>query len=142
MPLASWPILLAMHRTHPLATRDEISVADLEHEGFVVYSTNQDEPTSMHFPIELGFTPKISQLVKSGTMAVPMVAAGMGIALLPSSMIDPHFGDDVIFRQLVDLDTKLDCSLVYLHEQHEPAVQRALASIAAEFSADAQEQAA
>lgn len=142
MPLASWPILLAMHRTHPLAIKDEISMADLEHEGFVVYATNQDEPAAMHFPIELGYTPKISQIVKSGTMVVPMVAAGMGIALLPSSMIDPHFGEDVIFRQIIDLDAQLDCSLVYLHEQHEPAVQRALASIATEFLTGAQEQAA
>lgn len=142
MPLASWPLLLAMHRTHPLAAKAEISVADLEHEGFIIYATNQDDPGAMQLPVDLGFSPKISQRVKSGTMVVPMIAAGMGIALLPSSLADLHFGDDVIFRPLADLETQLDCSLVYLYEQHEPAVQLALANIAAEFSSPHQERAA
>lgn len=133
MPLESWPLLLALHGSHPLARKNEIDLADLENEDFIVYASGEDDPGEIFFPVEQGFNPRVSQRVKSGTMLVPMVAAGLGMALIPSSLADLHFGDDVVFRSVTDLTMQLDCSLVFLQSQHEPAIQRALSTIATEF---------
>lgn len=82
------PLVVALHHTHPLAQRDRISLDDLENEHFLVHkaSLGAGIATVMIKQCQLmGFTPKI---IYRGNETIPMlhmVAAGLGVMLVPAS---------------------------------------------------------
>lgn len=76
---------------HPLASLDTIDLSDLKNEKFIFPAAGKDsfgyfESTMDHF-IRAGFTPQILQTADSFSTYVLLVAAGMGIAILPSYSI-------------------------------------------------------
>ena len=126
MRLESWPLVLALPIGHPLTNKKKISIADLQNEGFVVCAN--DDQGGIFPP-----NSKVSQRVRSDTMVIPMVAVGMGVALVPASLREMYVGDKVVFRPITDFTEELECSIIFMRKQHEPSVQRVLAMIAVNF---------
>ncbi|MBV8466157.1 MAG: LysR family transcriptional regulator [Burkholderiales bacterium] len=83
------PLRLVVHRSHRLATRIAVDMAELRGEGFVSYPQNIGTGLA-NLLIELcqaaGFPAKIVQEASEATTQIGLVAAGIGIALLPSPM--------------------------------------------------------
>ncbi len=86
-------LMLLVHPTHALAERDSVSLSELENELFVLFS----EDFALHDLIitacvRLGFQPHVVYESSQWDLISGMVAANLGIALLPETIcreVDP-----------------------------------------------------
>ena len=93
LPFIDDPLQVIMHPAHPLASQTELPFAALKNEGFVMYS----EDFSLHDQILArcklaGFQPIILCETSQREFMTQMVAAGLGVALLPKQIcrqLDP-----------------------------------------------------
>lgn len=101
--LLTEPIVIALPRGHPLGkphSKNSIAIRDLKHEPFVVFARQQGPyfyDSTVAACQRAGFSPHIVQEAPRVTTALSLVAAGLGIALVPASM--QRFAlDGVVFR--------------------------------------------
>ena len=82
------PIVAALPPGHRLAKRTRISLADLRHEEFVFLRLDSSAFAKRLFDACLreGFAPNITQQVVEIPAALNLVAAGVGVTLVPASM--------------------------------------------------------
>ncbi|MGL4338039.1 MAG: LysR family transcriptional regulator [Turicibacter sp.] len=71
-------------KSHPLSNRTEISLSELENEQFIVYG-NHCENSSISYTKFIDYTPKIAMQPNQASMLVGLVAAGVGITILPNT---------------------------------------------------------
>lgn len=121
--LAEWPMQVVMPVTHPLADVGEVPLDRLMQEPFVTYATAEAEDGLPFFSSLKGFAPTISQHASSAAMIIELVAAGLGVALLPSSLAQSQLRSDVVFRSLKEQNIVVDCSLISWRTEYEPAVR-------------------
>ncbi|SCC23785.1 DNA-binding transcriptional regulator, LysR family [Kosakonia oryzendophytica] len=82
------PLLAMIHRNHPLAAREAVSLVELAQEPFVFFDPHVG--TGLYDDI-LGLmrryhlTPTIAQEVGEAMTIIGLVAAGMGVSILPAS---------------------------------------------------------
>lgn len=90
-PIASEAIELVCHKDHPLATRDAVDFADLAEETFVDFPTGwgiRDAVDATFMSASVGRA--VTMEVDDTLDLVRMVAVGLGVALLPPSIVtDP-----------------------------------------------------
>ena len=82
------PVVAALPPGHRLAKRIRISLSDLRHEDFVFLQLDSSAFAKRLFDACLreGFAPRIAQQVVEIPAALNLVAAGVGVALVPASM--------------------------------------------------------
>lgn len=93
--LSNDPLWIIAHPEHPISKLSEISLAALCHEQFVIYP----EDFSLHHDIvnscrASGFQPNIILATSQRELMTQIVAANLGIALLPSKIcagLDPRY---------------------------------------------------
>ncbi|MEK5059701.1 LysR family transcriptional regulator [Paenibacillus sp. FSL H7-0326] len=78
---------VVLHPTHPLAEQDEIQLAELSEDGFILFR----EDFSLHDRIigacqKAGYQPRIIYESAQWDLISNMVAAGLGVALLPETI--------------------------------------------------------
>lgn len=83
------PVLLALPAGHRLARRREVPLAALSLEPFVLFSRTVG--AGLHEQIlsacaRAGFAPRVTQEASQVTSIVNLVAAGLGVSLVPASM--------------------------------------------------------
>ncbi|MBA4709219.1 LysR family transcriptional regulator [Aquitalea aquatica] len=83
------PLLVVINSSHPLAGAPSLSLAQLRDEGMISYPRSAG--TGLHSVIRqlceaCGFEPRITQEAGEATTQVGLVAAGLGIAILPSPL--------------------------------------------------------
>lgn len=89
-------------KSHRLATSDSLSLEDLAEESFIVFPA--DKSPSLHGKFlmacdEAGFSPRIGAEAWQMSSMMSLVAAGMGLTLLPAQVRDsPHKG--VVYKDL------------------------------------------
>jgi DNA-binding transcriptional LysR family regulator len=92
-PLHSEPFALAISKSHPLARKKRLTVADLAAEPFVTYGQRwapEFYQTWTGICRKAGFTPVIVQETAEMDTALALVAAGMGVAILPEGVVNRH----------------------------------------------------
>ncbi|WP_263380476.1 LysR family transcriptional regulator [Granulicella paludicola] len=96
------PFAIVLPKSHPLAKRARVRLSDLRDELFVAYG-RQWAPGFFDSIIRLctdaGFSPNIVQETGEMFTAVALVAAGVGIAILPRAIVLAQRGD-VVFKTL------------------------------------------
>lgn len=116
---------LVVPRSHPLAARTNISVADLADEAFVGY------PTAGRFQLRramneichaAGFSPRVVRESESSQVLLCLIAAGAGISILPREL--SNFGDvgDVVFKSIDDTAVQLKHGIAWLKSNTNPAL--------------------
>ncbi len=100
--IAREPVLLAMPRTHRLAERRTLRLADFAQDKFVLFSP--PGPAPMHAMLmeacrEAGFEPSFDYEVQYLPSAVGVVASGAAVALLPAGLAEVRHSE-VVFRRL------------------------------------------
>ena len=107
---------------------DAVALADLADEDFVVYSA----PGSVVGAAAdracrgAGFVPKRLHEADQTSIVLALVAAGLGVALLPASVLAVAV-DGVRYRELAGCDVTTDVALAWRRDDPSPALEKALA---------------
>ncbi len=105
-----------------------VGLADLADEDFVVYSP----PGSVVGAAAdracraAGFVPRRTHEADQTSIVLALVAAGLGVALLPESVLAVTV-DGVRYRELAGCDVTADVALAWRREDPSPALEKALA---------------
>ncbi|MBW4695560.1 MAG: LysR family transcriptional regulator [Lyngbya sp. HA4199-MV5] len=95
-------LVLALPETHPLSAQTQVSLSTLADEAFILFPARMG-PVFYEQIINLcqqaGFRPKVAQEAVQMETIVGLVAAGLGIAIVPASMQNFH-RSGVIYRPL------------------------------------------
>ncbi|WP_392424815.1 LysR substrate-binding domain-containing protein [Barrientosiimonas humi] len=85
--IAVEPLVLALPSDHRLVDEPEIAMADLRTEGFVLYASKDSAVNEaiQRAARAAGFTPRRSHLAPGTAVLLALVAAGLGIGLVPES---------------------------------------------------------
>lgn len=97
------PLILAVPEDHRLAVEPEVSVRDLSTEPFVLYSHRDSAVNDavMRACHAAGFAPRREHDAPGTAVLLALVAAGLGVALLPASARALPL-DGVVFRDVTD----------------------------------------
>ncbi|RFC68957.1 MULTISPECIES: LysR family transcriptional regulator [Mesorhizobium] len=115
---------------HPLHLKEEITLADVAEEDYVMLTVDEARKTAVRYWDAAGFSPK-SVLTTSSVEAVrSLVAAGMGVTILSDMVYRPWSleGQRIEVRRLVDPIPSMDVGLAWSRE-------RAIGPAAATFRA-------
>jgi DNA-binding transcriptional LysR family regulator len=82
------PVVVALPPGHRLASRSQLGLAELQDEDFVFLRLDSSPFAMRLFDacVQAGFAPRIVQQVVEVPAALNLVAAGLGVALVPASM--------------------------------------------------------
>ena len=94
-------IVLAMPKNHPLAEKEDLTVADLKKEPFLCYHDgNGLNRLTTSICAKADFSPRMALLCDDlGTLA-RCVELGMGVALVPEIAFREHFSDKLCLRDI------------------------------------------
>jgi DNA-binding transcriptional LysR family regulator len=124
---------VALPEGHPLAQQNEIALIELQHEKHVSLRLS-DSRFARYLRdtcIEAGFLPNISQQVVEAYSLTSLVAAGLGVALVPEC-INNLARRGVVYRRLAEPGPTADVRMIY-RADHSPVVDR-LISMVREFA--------
>jgi DNA-binding transcriptional LysR family regulator len=132
-------LVLAVGETSPLAGEEPVGLAELSDQDFVVYG----DPDSVvnaavtQACLAAGFLPRRTHEAAETSIMLTVVAAGLGLALLPESVMALHV-EGVRFLPVAD-DVHLDLALAWRRDDRSPALTRLLSALEANgfFTPDA-----
>jgi DNA-binding transcriptional LysR family regulator len=127
MPVARDELMLVLPSGHPKANAERIALEEVADERFILYHGEQRNALHAHIMdvwARTGLTPRITQQAETGLAILSLVAAGFGIAILPSSISAIRI-DDIVWKH-IDMDNRFTASTVvmmYRTEAEEDRIQ-------------------
>jgi DNA-binding transcriptional LysR family regulator len=124
-------LVLALPRSHRLAGDEPVGLAELHDEDFVVYSAPDSVVNAVvtQSCLAAGFLPRRTHEVAETSIMLTLVAAGLGVALLPESAVALQVGS-VRFVPVAD-DVHIDLALAWRSDDSSPALARLLEALEA-----------
>ncbi|WFU34177.1 LysR substrate-binding domain-containing protein [Bradyrhizobium brasilense] len=123
------PYVAALPRAHPLAERDDIALAELSDDAFVLYPA-RPAPSVTGLIVAAcqaaGFTPRLAQEVLHLQTAIGLIAAGVGVSLVPKAAARAQTGRRVAYVRLAAPAVAAPLTIAWREEDVSPAVQRLL----------------
>lgn len=119
------PVAVALPKDHPLAQRPTLALSELRDAPFVLYSRRAkrqsfDEIVALcHLA---GFSPRIVQEADNEATVLGLVAAGLGVALVASSISGVR-PDEVAYRQLVEPPLVAQVAVAWKDGRPEPLIE-------------------
>jgi len=127
-PLVEEPLLVAMPEDHPAAAKETVALADLATENFILITRSAEpELHDVHVATcaAAGFTPRAAHQVDRTTVAVGLVASGLGMCFVPAALqLAPHPG--VAYRVLDTPRTSITIGAIWHPDSADPVLQRFL----------------
>ncbi|MDQ4009061.1 MAG: LysR substrate-binding domain-containing protein [Actinomycetota bacterium] len=120
------PLLVALPADHRLAAEPVVAMADLRTEGFVVYGSRDSAVNEavLRSCERAGFAPRREHEVAGTSVLLALVAAGLGVALVPASVrAVPLAG--VVFRDVGDAGS-VELALAWRTEDASPLLHSVL----------------
>ena len=112
-------LMLVLPANHPKADADRIALADLADDRFVLFAPEKRSGIHGHIIdiwARIGLTPRVGQEADNGLTILALVAAGFGIAILPSTLASLRM-PNVVWKP-IDVDERwTSSSLVMLYRQ-------------------------
>ncbi len=130
------PIVCVLPEDHPLAKRTKIPVSMLVNEPFVLQSRQRGGgyyAQLMNLCLTAGFSPNVIQEVTEMHTIVSLVAAGMGVSLVPLSVNNIR-SQGVVYRELEGSTTLTEMAVAWLRNSNSAIVQNFL-KVAREITA-------
>jgi DNA-binding transcriptional LysR family regulator len=122
-------LVVALPAHHPLAPLPLISVRALATEPFILFPVKH-APGFYHqiigFCLDAGFIPKIVQEAIEMQTIVSLVAAGMGVSLVPASLMNLQRAD-VVYKALMEKTPLVELAMVWRTEDSSPVLRQFLA---------------
>jgi DNA-binding transcriptional LysR family regulator len=124
-PLTREALVLALHRSHPLASKASVSPSSLRTEPFISYPANAGVGIYRQILAlceRAGFEPRVVQEALEPSVIMGLVAAGLGVAIVPSSLQRIHIAD-VVFLPLDDPEAVATLYIAYRTNDDSPRVR-------------------
>lgn len=124
--LRSEPLVALLPEDHPLAHHSQVELSELADEDFVSYPSRWQsvlDRTIREACWDAGFQPRIVQEVHETFTLVCLVAAGLGVALVPESVRHLHV-TGVAYRPLTDATKHADLAIAWRRSDLSPALSR------------------
>jgi len=122
------PIVCVLPEGHPLAFHEQIAMPLLAHEPFVLQSRQRGGgyyAQLTNLCLTSGFSPNVIQEVTEMHTIVSLVAAGMGVSLVPLSIKNIR-SQGVVYRELVGATTLTEMAVAWLRNARSTIVQNFL----------------
>jgi DNA-binding transcriptional LysR family regulator len=122
------PIVCVLPEEHPLATRERIAVSLLANEPFVLQASQRGAGyyvQLMNLCLAAGFSPNVIQEVTEMHTIVSLVAAGMGVSLVPLSAQNIR-SQGVVYRELEGTPTLTEMAVAWRRDEQSALVQNFL----------------
>ncbi|HEY1846598.1 MAG TPA: LysR family transcriptional regulator [Buttiauxella sp.] len=124
--IAEEPMVIALHKDHPLAAMGELNLQTLRDEPVVLFP--QDVAPGLYELVfnaclRAGINMKTARQSSQISSSLSMAAAGFGFALVPESLASIHF-PNVTFHPLRGTELKTDIALAWRKFERSPAVKR------------------
>jgi DNA-binding transcriptional LysR family regulator len=119
------PLLLALPAQHPLVSKAQISIQDLANETFVLQPRHWTlglYDRIMNLCHSTGFSPSVKQEAADTYLIIGLVAANMGISLVPAS-VQSLRSQGVVYRPLEGDTTQIEMAMVWRRDDCSPAVE-------------------
>ncbi|MGC1550283.1 MAG: LysR substrate-binding domain-containing protein [Rhodanobacter sp.] len=124
------PLVAVLHEDHPalrdLGPKRRMRTEALAQEPFVLFSRLAGAGIHDHVLAlcrSAGFTPRIAQEAREASTIISLVAAGMGVSILPASCEHIHI-DGVCYVPLADPAAMSEVSVAHLHDERSPLVKQ------------------
>lgn len=117
-PIFTDEVVLAMAEDHPMSGRKRIRLEELRDERFVLYPPNEGHAAynvAQRACLNAGFVPMAAEFVDDVYGMLGLVAAGMGVALMPAA-IKKLGVEGVVFHRLPEVKEHFELSLVWRAE--------------------------
>ena len=117
-------LVLALPETHPFSAQTQLSLSTLADEFFILFPARMGPvfyEQIIHSCQQAGFRPKVAQEAVQMQTIVGLVAAGLGIAIVPASMQNFHRGG-VIYRPLQEQIPKTGLYLTWRQQDSSPVI--------------------
>lgn len=123
------PLRLVLSGAHPLADLPAVSFRQLHEEAFITFP--DDAGTGLPMILrrlcgQAGFEPRVVQLAREATTQIGLVAAGLGIALLPAQLECVRI-PGVRYLPIADEGAFFPLALAHLHDTTSPLLTGFLA---------------
>ena len=124
MIVAKYPFKIVLPYDHPLATEKDIDLVDLKEESFIM--TPREIGSSYYDLIinicnKAGFNPNIQKKTYELQTVIPLVAANMGVAILPQ-MLEYFKREEVVFLPIKNCDEYLKMCIAWNKEARSPLI--------------------
>lgn len=126
--VAREPLIVALPASHELAAKSHLKLCDLVNEPFIIFSQSRPSPFYefvVRLCAEAGFQPKVVQQVGEIQTALGLVAAEIGVTLVPASTINLH-REGVIYKTLAAPEAVIEMMMQYRKDETSPVVARFL----------------
>ncbi|HEY3328704.1 MAG TPA: LysR family transcriptional regulator [Capsulimonadaceae bacterium] len=125
----SEPLVAALPSSHPLARAESVNLADLANDSFVMLPRHMN--LSLHDQIlslcqDAGFSPRVAQEAIQLQTITSLVAAGIGVSLVPASLQNVRRGG-IVYREMPGIAARIDMAAAYRAEEVSPALALFLA---------------
>jgi DNA-binding transcriptional LysR family regulator len=119
------PFVAAIPATHPLAARSQISLKALANEPFILFPRHvgpgfYDQIVSLCQ--NAGFSPRVVQEARLMQTIVCLVAAAMGVALVPSSLQNLQ-RPGVVYKPIQALTARVETAVAWRQDDPSPVLQ-------------------
>lgn len=124
-------LVLALPENHPFSTQTQVSLSSLADEFFILFPAKLGPifyEQIIHSCQQAGFRPKVAQEAVQMQTIIGLVAAGLGIAIVPASMQNFH-RSGVIYRPLQEQIPNTGLYLTWRQHDSSPVI-RAFLSLA------------
>ncbi|HEV2124936.1 MAG TPA: LysR family transcriptional regulator, partial [Chloroflexota bacterium] len=120
------PLVVAMPAEHPLADDERVPIKLLAHDRFIVVPWH--EHPGLYDEViatcrRAGFDPSIAEEAYPISSVVLLVAAGLGVSLVPAFLAKHLCQGNVVYRRLQEPAGELQLSLTWPADGASPAVQ-------------------
>lgn len=134
------PFLVALPAKHPLASTSPVPLSELAHDPFILVPSKL-APGLWHQMMEMclqaGFQPHMAQEAIQFHVIISLVAAGLGIALVPAC-IHTFQRPDVVYLPLQGVTTQAEIQVVWQRTDHSPVIRNFLEVVQAHRYANTQ----
>lgn len=123
------PLRLVVYAGHRLASRPSVAFAELRDEDFITFPPDAGTglPATLHrLARAAGFEPRIVQTAREATTQIGLVAAGLGLAMLPAPLSCVHI-PRVRYLPIDDAGADFPLALAWAEGRANPAIGRFLA---------------
>ncbi|MFW0785373.1 LysR substrate-binding domain-containing protein [Gordonia sp. CPCC 206044] len=130
------PMVLAVSVDHRLAVEPVVAVQDLRNEPFVMYDSRDSavNDAAIRTCHRAGFVPQRAHEAPGTAVLLALVAAGLGVAVLPASVRSLPL-EGLVIRDLVDAGT-VELALAWRDGEANPVVSAVSDAIAAAFAVE------